>query len=168
MEREGLGTTGTKHVIKLKCGNCGISIRAADDKAGKPGKCPKCGSRVQVPGKLQPRGAISAAIGGESALSSRKEPLHANRPEDTRAVACDVCGAQCTSDLEVSSDQMQDWAQVGFSPLARIVPNTCPRPSVLYPRFAHVMWCPATITFPGQRQLEFPGSGAGGESPSDN
>jgi len=28
--------------------------------------------------------------------------------------------------------------------------------------------CLATITFPLERQLEFPVSGAGGESPSDN
>ena len=28
--------------------------------------------------------------------------------------------------------------------------------------------CSATITFPLERQLEFPVSGAGGESPSDN
>ena len=58
-------------MIEFKCGNCGVAIRAADDKAGRPGKCPKCGSQVQVPGKSYSPGVVPATVGVASASSRR-------------------------------------------------------------------------------------------------
>ncbi len=36
-------------MISVKCENCGVDLQVTDDKAGRNGKCPKCGGRFVVP-----------------------------------------------------------------------------------------------------------------------
>lgn len=38
--------------INFKCSECGHRMRAADSRAGKPVKCPKCGDESTVPKPL--------------------------------------------------------------------------------------------------------------------
>jgi len=40
-------------MIAFKCRACGVALRATDDKAGKSGKCPKCGGVIVIPGPVQ-------------------------------------------------------------------------------------------------------------------
>ena len=36
-------------MISVQCANCGVQLSVKDEAAGKKGKCPKCGSAVQIP-----------------------------------------------------------------------------------------------------------------------
>lgn len=86
-------------MILVKCSGCGVSLKISDQKAGRQGKCPKCGVVLQIPAllsasqtpvpqiaKTQPA-AIDAAIHAGSTLPA--QPLTTPKPGVSRAATGD-------------------------------------------------------------------------------
>ena len=61
-------------MITCKCGTCGVALKVSDDKAGRKGKCPKCGAGIAIPVPDRPLPAVGITIqpqgGGQTNSSS--------------------------------------------------------------------------------------------------
>ena len=52
--------------IDVVCSGCGRTFRVSDDKAGKKGKCPGCGTVIVIPGGADPQAWPPAAVDASS------------------------------------------------------------------------------------------------------
>jgi transcription elongation factor Elf1 len=77
------------NVIKFACPNCGKHLSVADEAAGKNGKCPKCGGKVQVPAQ-------------ESVLPAEAFVEQENAAA-TESVNCELCGQS----MEMDKDELE-------------------------------------------------------------
>jgi DNA-directed RNA polymerase subunit RPC12/RpoP len=67
-------------MIQLNCPGCNATLKVSDDKAGKAGKCPKCGTRVSVPASspvAAPLTTVTAAPEAEP-VAPKRGPRPAN------------------------------------------------------------------------------------------
>ncbi len=95
-------------MIRFACNGCGANFKVDDSKAGKKGKCPKCGAALAIPSPeaeldfaeelIDPRMAtpiptakVSRSSGGRSICPSCDQTLAAN------AVICVRCGVKASS-----------------------------------------------------------------------
>jgi len=72
-------------VIHFACRQCGKDVQAPDHAAGKMGKCPSCGAKVQVPKAHEPK---SVGIGPPS------PPPLPSTPHNDGTKACPYCGEE--------------------------------------------------------------------------
>ncbi len=78
-------------MIKFRCNSCNAGLRVGDDRAGRRGKCPKCGAVLTVP---SPTSAAEAEPTGEaSAAQAAGAATVQTNPR------CEVCGAELTFNL---------------------------------------------------------------------
>jgi membrane associated rhomboid family serine protease len=79
-------------MIEFSCGACGVSLLVPDDKAGRRGKCPKCGGAMIVP--AGPHGPADASVPG---AASGAAPQAEAGPA---AEVCPICGIENTLNLK--------------------------------------------------------------------
>jgi DNA-directed RNA polymerase subunit RPC12/RpoP len=68
-------------MIVFTCGACGATLKVADDKAGRQGKCPKCGGPLVVPRLQMPPSADLPAA--DQAVSSPETTVRQLPPDGT-------------------------------------------------------------------------------------
>jgi DNA-directed RNA polymerase subunit RPC12/RpoP len=72
--------------IEFACSSCQQTVRVADAAAGKKGKCPKCGTIMQIPA------GSSAAPAVSTAAPARPKPAAARTPQSAPPPAAKVSG----------------------------------------------------------------------------
>jgi hypothetical protein len=66
--------------IEFRCPYCAAPIRVGDDAAGKPGRCPRCATRLTVPQPVM-RPVVPAASAPPPEVEILPEPILASAPE---------------------------------------------------------------------------------------
>lgn len=108
-------------MIRLKCGSCGAVLRVSDDKAGKKGKCPKCGAVTVVPaasGSEQASAGLLAEVIGED-LKQMGPPQRrcpsCQEPVAADAETCPHCGVS----LRAAGPPLTGAARAAGMPVSR-------------------------------------------------
>lgn len=77
-------------MISFDCGNCGTQLRVDDTAAGKKGKCPSCGSVLDVPTQTaEPEVVLEASPEPTSALTPPPQTVEQDAPIPSKGVPND-------------------------------------------------------------------------------